>query len=123
MSAPVALIDYGAGNLASVRKALAAVRADVVTPAAPGDLAALRGGHRPGRRALRRRRGRWARSGGSAIRAQVEAGRPLLGICLGLQWLFEGSEEAPGVAGLGLMAGHCFLLGARSPDTEQHGRH
>jgi glutamine amidotransferase len=47
----------------------------------------------------------------SAILAQVGEGRPLLGICLGMQWLFEGSEEAPDCAGLGLLAGHCYRLG------------
>jgi glutamine amidotransferase len=38
---------------------------------------------------------------------------PVLGICLGMQWLFEGSDEAPDVAGLGLFPGHCFRLGTR----------
>ena len=40
----------------------------------------------------------------------IERGRPLLGICLGLQWLFEGSTEAPGCAGLSLMTGRCDRL-------------
>ena len=46
-----------------------------------------------------------------AIRDHVGRGRPLLGICLGLQWLFEGSDEAPDLPGLGLLEGRCFLLG------------
>ena len=45
------------------------------------------------------------------IRAAVADGVPLLGICLGLQWLFEGSEEAP-LPGLGLLAGQCAKLPA-----------
>ncbi len=44
----------------------------------------------------------------TAIRTSVDHGLPLLGICVGLQWLFEGSTEAPGVAGLGLFKGTCF---------------
>jgi glutamine amidotransferase len=44
----------------------------------------------------------------------VEGGRPLLGICLGLQWLFEGSEEAPELAGLGVLHGRCTLLEGRA---------
>ena len=50
----------------------------------------------------------------NALRDRVERGIPLLGICLGLQWLFEGSAEAPDVPGLGLLAGRCFQLGSRS---------
>jgi glutamine amidotransferase len=46
---------------------------------------------------------------GTVIEA-VDRGVPLLGICLGLQWLFEGSAEAPGDPGLGLMPGRCFRL-------------
>ena len=44
------------------------------------------------------------------IRAAVDAGTPLLGICVGMQWLFEGSDEAPGVPGLGLMQGRIARL-------------
>jgi glutamine amidotransferase len=46
----------------------------------------------------------------TAIRRAASNGVPLFGICLGLQWLFEGSEEAPGAPGLGLEPGRCFLL-------------
>ncbi len=51
-----------------------------------------------------------------AIVARVGEGRPLLGICLGMQWLFEGSEEAPELPGLGLLAGQCYRL--RSKDIK-----
>jgi glutamine amidotransferase len=44
------------------------------------------------------------------VREAIGRGVPLLGICLGLQWLFDGSEEAPGIPGLGLMTGRCFRL-------------
>ena len=106
----IALIDYGAGNLTSVRKALNAIGASVIVPSAPEELADVRGiivpgvGHFGATRALQ---GAWT----DAILASVGEGRPLLGICLGMQWLFEGSEEAPDAPGLGLLAGHCYRLG------------
>jgi len=105
----IALIDYGAGNLTSVRKALGAIGADVMVPSTPADLADARGvivpgvGHFGATRALH---GEWT----DAILAVVGEGRPLLGICLGMQWLFEGSDEAPDCPGLGLLAGRCYRL-------------
>jgi imidazole glycerol-phosphate synthase subunit HisH len=105
----IALIDYGAGNLTSVRKALTALEAPIVTPASPGECASASGlivpgvGHFGATAALE---GGWR----EAIAAAVRAGTPLLGICLGMQWLFEGSDEAPGVRGLGAMAGRIVRL-------------
>jgi len=108
----IALVDYGAGNLTSVRKALTAVGASFWTPASPEELAQATGiivpgvGHFSTTATLD---GRWQ----DAIRAALARGVPLLGICVGLQWLFEGSTEAPGVPGLGVMPGECTLLGSR----------
>jgi imidazole glycerol-phosphate synthase subunit HisH len=105
----IALIDYKAGNLTSVRKALAAINAKVFTPEAPGDLAKAMGiivpgvGHFGATRALDRD---WV----EAIIDRVGEGTPLLGICLGMQWLYEGSEEAPDLPGLGLLSGSCRRL-------------
>lgn len=105
----IALIDYGAGNLTSVRKALAAVGADVFVPVAPADIAAASGiivpgvGHFGATKALGPA---WV----NAVVASVGEGRPLLGICLGMQWLFEASDEAPDAPGLGLLAGRCRRL-------------
>ena len=110
----IALIDYRAGNLTSVKKALATIGADVFVPDAPRDLADARGiivpgvGHFGATRALD---GPWI----EAILERVGEGRPLLGICLGMHWLFEGSEEAPDLAGLGLLGGRCVRLGAVRP--------
>jgi imidazole glycerol-phosphate synthase subunit HisH len=108
----IALVDYGAGNLTSVRKALTAVGADFFTPAAPEDLAETTGvivpgvGHFESTRAMTEP---WR----AAILASVARQAPLLGICLGLQYLFEGSEEAPALSGLGLFAGRCTRLPPR----------
>jgi imidazole glycerol-phosphate synthase subunit HisH len=122
---PVALLDYGAGNLTSVRKALAAIGAEVFVPAAPDEIAAASGiivpgvGHFGATRALGPA---WT----DAVIASVGEGRPLLGICLGMQWLFEGSDEAPDAPGLGLLAGRCRRLsgapggGARDPIKVPH---
>lgn len=105
----IALVDYGAGNLTSVRKALAAVGAEAFTPARPGELAAAHAVIVPGVghfNATRPLDEAWR----AAIRVALADGRPLLGICVGLQWLFEGSTEAPGLAGLGTFPGVCTRL-------------
>jgi imidazole glycerol-phosphate synthase subunit HisF len=106
----IALIDYRAGNLTSVRKALAAAGAEVFTPSAAGEIAGADGlivpgvGHFEATAVLD---APWR----EAILAHARAGKPLLGICLGLQFLFEGSIEAPGLPGLGLLPGICGRLG------------
>ena len=105
----IALIDYRAGNLTSVRKAFGALGADLFTPTSPADLDEAAAivvpgvGHFGATRALGPD---WI----EAIVARVGEGRPLLGICLGMQWLFEGSEEAPDLPGLGLLGGQCYRL-------------
>src|SRR5204863_8424960 len=109
--AVIALIDYKAGNLTSVRKAFAALGGELFTPERPEELASADAivvpgvGHFGATRALGPD---WI----EAILARVGEGRPLLGICLGMQWLFEGSEEAPDLPGLGLLGGQCYRLGA-----------
>ncbi len=107
----IALIDYKAGNLTSVRKAFAALGATLFTPERADELGEAHAivvpgvGHFGATRALGPE---WI----DAILARVGEGRPLLGICLGMQWLFEGSEEAPDVRGLGLLGGQCYRLPA-----------
>jgi len=110
----IALIDYGAGNLTSVRKALAALGAEHRTPAAPGELADARVIIVPGVghfAATARLEAAWR----AAILARVDAGCTLLGVCVGMQWLYEGSTEAPDVPGLGLLRGRCERLPDRDP--------
>ena len=105
----IALIDYGAGNLTSVRKALAAIGAEVEVPGAPSDLDRAMGVIVPGVgnfHATSAMTAAWRES----ILNAVGSGRPMLGICLGLQWLFEGSTEAPDCPGLAMMTGRCDRL-------------
>lgn len=105
----IALIDYGAGNLTSVRKGFAAAGAEMFTPAAPRDLERAAGvvvpgvGHFGATAALD---DGWR----TAIREALDRGAALFGICLGQQWLYEGSDESPDVPGLGLIAGRCRRL-------------
>jgi glutamine amidotransferase len=113
----IALIDYKAGNLTSVKKALGAVGADVFVPRTPKELDAASAiivpgvGHFGATRTLD---GRWV----EAIVDGVGEGKPLLGICLGMQWLFESSDEAPDLKGLGLLSGRCYRLGGSPPRKE-----
>ena len=106
----IALIDYKAGNLTSVKKALATIGAEVFVPDAPEAIADATGvivpgvGHFGATRALNQD---WI----DAILGRLGEGRPLFGICLGMQWLFEGSDEAPELPGLGLLSGRCYRLG------------
>jgi glutamine amidotransferase len=110
----IALIDYRAGNLTSVKKALVAVGADVFVPTVPEQLAAATGviipgvGHFAATRALDRT---WV----DAVRSFLRSGSPLLGICLGMQWLYETSDEAPDLSGLGLLPGTCIRLCGGDP--------
>jgi glutamine amidotransferase len=105
----IALVDYGAGNLTSVVKAFVAVGAEVDVIADASQLTEARAiavpgvGHFSATASLD---GRWR----EAVREAIGRGVPLIGICLGLQWLFEGSAEAPEVPGLGCLPGSCFRL-------------
>ncbi len=100
----IAIVDYGAGNLASVLKAFRACGAEPRVVRGVPELAGATGivipgvGHFDATRTLDEP---WRAS----VRAAVDAGTPLLGICLGMQWLYEGSEEEPGLPGLGALPG------------------
>jgi glutamine amidotransferase len=113
----IAIVDYKAGNLASVQKAMAHLccesriagdpdevrRADRIILPGVGHFATMQ---------------RLADSGlRDAIQESITRGVPFLGICLGMQWLFAGSTEAPGVAGLKLFDGICehFPSRVKSP--------
>ena len=105
----IALLDYGAGNLTSVRKALSACGAEHFTPSTPSELDGASGivipgvGHFGATAAI-------GEGWRTAVTDAVGRGTPLLGICLGMQFLFEGSEEAPDAPGLGLLEGRCVRI-------------
>jgi glutamine amidotransferase len=112
VSAPIAVVDYGSGNLHSVSRALARVGGDVVVAADAGRIRAAAAVVIPGVghfgqcvQALR------AAGLEDAIRAFVGTGRPVLGVCVGMQILFESSDEADD-PGLGLLAGRVRELAA-----------
>ena len=109
----VTIFDYGAGNIHSLAKAIAAVGADVVIEPDPvraidTDTLVL-----PGVGAFGAAADRLA-PGKDRMRAALGAGLPCLGICLGMQLLFDRSDEAPdGASGLGLIPGYVGRLKAR----------
>jgi glutamine amidotransferase len=101
----VTILDLGLGNLHSVARAFE--RAGAVT-SITSDPDAVHGADRvvvPGQGAIRQCSIALAGGLGDALRASIAKGTPYFGICLGMQCLFERSEEAPDVAGLGLFAG------------------
>jgi imidazole glycerol phosphate synthase glutamine amidotransferase subunit len=112
----VTVLDYGAGNLRSVVKAFEHEGAGVRLTSDPdvareADRLVL-----PGQGHFGQCIGRLEESGlANAVREVVAAGRPFLGICVGMQLLFEGSEEAPGAQGLGLLAGRVQRLPTALP--------
>ncbi len=113
----IAVVDYKAGNLTSVMKALRAVGAnceltddpDVVRRAEKMILPGV--GHFAATRFLQSRGLR------DAIEESIAAGMPFLGICVGLQWLYAGSTEAPDVSGLAAFPEMCerFAPGKKIP--------
>jgi imidazole glycerol-phosphate synthase subunit HisH len=113
----IAVVNYGAGNLNSVKKALDYLGADVVVTdqsqiLTAADKIVLPGvGHFFSLRALHRSGLR------EALLQAAFAGKPLLGICLGMQWLFDGSEECVDIAGAGIFPGRCrqFPSSVKSP--------
>jgi glutamine amidotransferase len=112
----IAVADTGSGNLRSVEKALARAGADVIVTADADVVAAADKLVVPGQGAFGGCIAGLARDGGAlgdAVVAGIRAGKPYLGICLGLQVLFEGSEEDPGCRGLGILPGRVRRFGER----------
>jgi glutamine amidotransferase len=113
----IAIVDYGAGNLHSVKKAFDYLGAEVLGTDQPkavsaADKIVLPGvGHFSSLQALNNTNFR------KALLQAVSTGKPFLGICLGMQWLFEGSEECAEIAGAGIFSGTCrqFPSSVKSP--------
>jgi imidazole glycerol-phosphate synthase subunit HisH len=113
----IAIVDYGAGNLSSVKKAFdyLGVKVEVTNQAQSiamadklvfpgvGHFSSLEGLNRDGVR--------------EALLQGISDGKPFLGICVGMQWLFEGSEESSVTAGAGIFQGKCqhFPATVKSP--------
>ncbi len=102
----VTLLDYGAGNVRSVRNAIRAAGHQVIDITKPDDILKADKLIFPGVGSFGSAMARLQECGYiEPLLAYLKADRPFLGICLGLQTLFEGSEECLGVAGLGLIKG------------------
>lgn len=110
----IAVLDYGIGNLRSAQKALERVGADARLTADLGLIREAAGIVLPGVGAFGRCMEALRECGldEPAVEA-VAQGRPFLGICVGMQLLYEGSDESPGTPGLGVLSGRVRLL----PDT------
>jgi imidazole glycerol-phosphate synthase subunit HisH len=103
---PVALLDYGVGNLHSAAKALDRAGADVRVVPTVAEAAGAAGLVVPGVGAYGAcLRGLASAGGPGAVAGWLEGGRPLLGICVGMQLLFEASEEGPVSDGVGVVPG------------------
>ena len=102
----IAIVDYGMGNLHSVRKAFEACGGEAALARDPAEVARADALVVPGVGSFGDCVENLARAGlKDAIAACIGSGRPYLGICLGLQILFSSSEEAPGTPGLGIIPG------------------
>ena len=102
----IAIIDYGVGNLFSVEKAFVKLGADVIVTSDAEEIAKADKIVLPGVGAFGDCMKNLIESGLiPTILDAVATGKPFLGICVGLQILFDGSEESPGVAGLGIIKG------------------
>ena len=109
----IAILDYGMGNLRSVEKALERVGAEAEITNAPERIRAADGLILPGVGAFPRAMQRVRELGlDASIVERLEAGTPVMGICLGLQLLFDSSVENQGAEGLGLMPGRVEPLAA-----------
>ena len=105
------IIDYGAGNLFSVQNALNYLQIENKITANPADLADADGIILPGVGAFRDAMTMLNESGFTeAIKVQASAGKPILGICLGMQMLFEKGYEFGETDGLGLIPGNVVLI-------------
>lgn len=117
----IAVVDYGIGNLHSAHKALVAVGAQACLTSDATEIAAADAVVLPGVGAFGACMAALADHGlVEPVRAAAASGRPFLGICVGMQMLFEGSEENPDVPGLGVIAGQVRRIpeGVKRPQMQ-----
>ena len=117
----IAVLDYGIGNLRSAEKGLQRVGGDALLTADAAVAEAADGVVLPGVGAFGRCMEALRHSGLGKVALQAaERGTPLLGICVGMQMLYDASDESPGVAGLGVLPGTLHLLpeGVRRPQMQ-----
>ena len=122
----MAVLDYGIGNLRSAQKALEKVGADARLTADPALIADAVALVLPGVGAFGRSMEALDRAGLSDIAREAATaaasgeGRPFLGVCVGMQMLFDGSDESPGAPGLGVIGGQIRLLpdGVKRPQMQ-----
>ena len=122
----IAVVDYGIGNLRSAEKALQHLGADAALTSDAGAIERADAVVLPGVGAFGACMKALRAAGLEAVtRTAATDGRPFLGICIGMQMLFDGSDETPDVAGLGVVAGRVTLLPkTRAPaaDGVEHAR-
>jgi glutamine amidotransferase len=107
----IAVLDYGIGNLRSAEKALLHVGADARLTSDPGLVAEADGVVLPGVGAFGACMSALRSAGLADVAHEAAAGpRPFLGVCVGMQMLFEGSDESPNATGLGVVQGRVRLL-------------
>ena len=112
----IAVVDYGVNNLASVVRALAASGQPACLTSKPEEVCRADHVLVPGVGNFGQGSRNLASTGlGDAVREAARAGRPVMGICLGLQLLFEMSEEAPDARGIGLLPGRVRRFSAGLP--------
>ena len=110
----IGIIDYGAGNLRSVKKAFDFLDSPSEILGFPDKLSGIERLVLPGVGSFGHAADRLAQSGwAQPLSEWIAADRPFLGICLGLQLLFQSSRESPESAGLAVFPGHCRLFSAR----------
>src|SRR3954451_19582565 len=117
----IAVLDYGIGNLRSAQKALEHVGAEAVLTADPEQIAGAAGVVLPGVGHVGRCLEALRASGlEEPAKAAIDAGTPFLGICVGMQMLYDGSDEAPDVKGMGVLPGRVQLLpeGVKRPQMQ-----
>ena len=117
----IAVLDYGIGNLRSAQKALEKVGAHAVLTADPAEVQAAAGVVLPGVGHFGRCIEALRDSGlEEPARAAIDAGKPFLGICVGMQMLYDGSEEDPDVKGMGVLPGMVRRLpdGVKRPQMQ-----